>query len=440
MEKYAGSRSHTGNYQQYIQKYSGATYGDYQQYMKTYAVTRNDASATELLEQPRQKSDDSSVGSELDLGATKSASKPNSNANYQKYMQQYAAGQGSYQKYMKPYAGDQQNYQNYMNKYAGSYTKYADFQKYRKRYQNDQHNAIRSAGDAKNKSQLDEWKSQSSEAVKWYVPEDYAAYAKNDIDKKYETRLTELDNAVATTGEPSELSETPPRKSDESSIGTELDLVATKSASQTSSNSNYQKYMRQYAAHQNSYPKYMKQYAGSRANYSDYVSKFAGSYEKYSDYRKYMTRYQNREHNEVRSAHDAKNKAQLDEWKSNSSQAVKWYVPAGEATYAEHRIDNKYETYLSDLDSAATTTEGPFAAFLKDLRGQPQTPKATRTFLAQADPRTKVATNMKGLAEQAQMNPATCAVIAFVGVALASLVVLALHHRRMIQIPEIMLG
>jgi hypothetical protein len=436
MNKYDGSKSQTGNYQHYMKNYAGGQNGDYQQYMKKYAGGKggkNGASATELLEQSPQKSDDSSVGSELDLLATKSASKSSSNANYQQYMHKYAGGaggQGSYQKYMKQYAGGKGNYQKYMKEYAGSYKKYSDYQKYMKRYQNDEHDVIRSAHDANNTAQLDKWKSQSSQAVKWYVPEDDSAYARHDIDKKYDTRLSELDNAAAKKGgadAPLELFEAPPQKNDDSSVGSELDLVATKSAS--NANSNYQKYMQQYAGGaggKGSYQKYMKQYAGGQGNYSKYMDKFAGSYEKYSDYQKYMKRYQNREHNEVRSAKDAKNKAQLDEWKSDSSQNVKWYVPEDEATYAKRGIDKKYETRLTELDNAATTTEGPFAA--TDLQEQSQPAVAARTFLA---------VNTQDVVKS---NPAACAMSALAGVSFASLVFFAIRHRRSIQTPENMLG
>merc|ERR1712193_125701 len=97
----------------------------------------------------------------------------------------------------------------------------------------------------------------------------------------------------------------------------------------------------------------MKKYAGTYAD--KYADKYANDYEKYSDYQQYMKRYQNM-HDEIRSAHDAKNKGQLKKWEEQSKQNVQWYVPDEDAKYADKEIDKEYETHLVELDS---TTKAP---------------------------------------------------------------------------------
>merc|ERR1712149_146227 len=76
--------------------------------------------------------------------------------------------------------------------------KYSDYQQYMKRYQNE-HGEIGSASDAKTKAQLDKWYAGANENLQAYVPDAYSNYAKHDIDKKYETRLAELEGLGGTT-------------------------------------------------------------------------------------------------------------------------------------------------------------------------------------------------------------------------------------------------
>merc|ERR1712118_3736 len=183
------------------------------------------SSSTELLEKTPKRSTDTSVGSELSLDATSS----DSQGNYQQYMNQYAGGQGGgsgdYQKYMKQYAGN----------YAGQYEKYSDYQQYMKRYQNE-HGEIGSASDAKTKAQLDKWYAGANENLQAYVPDAYSKYAKHDIDKKYETRLAELEGVGSedgdtTTGGPFEATnldeeKTPIAKSAKTFLAKKADAVS----------------------------------------------------------------------------------------------------------------------------------------------------------------------------------------------------------------------
>merc|ERR1711904_638234 len=158
----------------------------YQNYLHQYTEGSQDsASPLELLEKSEKKS---SEGHARRLQEVKSK---NSQGNYQQYMNQYAGaqggGSGNYQKYMKQYAGN----------YAGQYEKYSDYQQYMKRYQNE-HGEIGSASDAKTKAQLDKWYAGANENLQAYVPDASSKYAKHDIDKKYETRLAELEGVGGT--------------------------------------------------------------------------------------------------------------------------------------------------------------------------------------------------------------------------------------------------
>jgi len=230
MNQYAGGQGgSSGNYQKYMNQYAGKYAGDYfQKYIKQYAGkytggsqgasesegqkdaydkyldkfnegSQDAASPLELAEKSEKKS---SEGHARRLQEIKS--KPsNSQGNYQQYMNQYAGGQGGgsgdYQKYMKQYAGN----------YAGQYQKYSDYQQYMKRYQNGQ-GEIGSASDCKTKAQLDKWYAGANDNLRAYVPDAYSNYAKHDIDKKYETRLAEIEgvddtSAGASSGGPLEI-------------------------------------------------------------------------------------------------------------------------------------------------------------------------------------------------------------------------------------------
>merc|ERR1711904_202591 len=223
MNQYAGGQGgSSGNYQKYMNQYAGKYAGDYfQKYIKQYAGkytggsqgasesegqkdaydkyldkfnegSQDAASPLELAEKSEKKS---SEGHARRLQEIKS--KPsNSQGNYQQYMNQYAGGQG----------GGSGDYQKYMKQYAGNYS---DYQQYMKRYQNGQ-GEIGSASDCKTKAQLDKWYAGANDNLRAYVPDAYSNYAKHDIDKKYETRLAEIEgvddtSAGASSGGPLEI-------------------------------------------------------------------------------------------------------------------------------------------------------------------------------------------------------------------------------------------
>jgi len=232
MKKYAGG-SQGGDYQQYMKKYAGGSQGGsqsqsgdyqhyYQQYMKKYAGgaqggAQGSAATTELLEQSADKDSGSSAGSgdyqqymKKYAGGSQGGSQSQSGDYqhyYKQYMSKYAGGSqggaqsGDYQQYMKKYAGGSQggDYQQYMKKYAGghdNYQQYMDYQQYMKKH-GEFSNAIGSAHDAQNKSQLDAWRDQSRDTVSMYVPTDYSEYADHSIDSQYKERLYELDHPAS---------------------------------------------------------------------------------------------------------------------------------------------------------------------------------------------------------------------------------------------------
>lgn len=145
-----------------------------------------------------------------DDSLSSSASKKSSQtaSNYEQYINKYAGGSkggsqegsGNYQQYLKKYAGDAsgEDYQKFINEYGGGdngYQRYADYQKYIKRYSEHSNQIqIGSAHDAKTKTQLDEWRSSEKQNVMWYIPAAYSQYADNNIDRQYRNRLNELEH------------------------------------------------------------------------------------------------------------------------------------------------------------------------------------------------------------------------------------------------------
>merc|ERR1711985_95472 len=104
---------------------------------------------------------------------------------------------------------------------------------------------IGSASDAKTKAQLDKWYAGANENLQAYVPDAYSKYAKHDIDKKYETRLAELEGVGGTddgttTGGPFEATnldeeKTPIAKSAKTFLAKKADAVSEVAQSQVAS-------------------------------------------------------------------------------------------------------------------------------------------------------------------------------------------------------------
>merc|ERR1719191_1807457 len=113
-------------------------------------------------------------------------------------------------------------------------------------------------------------------------------------------------------------------------LETGADDTKTEQKSSGGSSGNYQQYMKKYAG---DYEHYMKQYSGGSqggsqsqsGDYRQYMKKYAG------DYEHYMKQYKSgsaTELLEVRSAHDAQNKSELNVWRAQSKKNTEMYVPS----------------------------------------------------------------------------------------------------------------
>jgi len=383
MKKYAGGQG--GDYQQYMKKYTGGQGGDYQQYMQKYAGGSQGGS---------QSNADSATPLNLDATAS------NSHGNYQQYMDKYA---GSYKKYMNQYAGDYQKYQNYQ--------KYKDC---------DSVGKVRSAKDANTTAQLDEWYKGAQKQVTCYVPDGYSAskYASEAVDKRYKSRLAELNNGGSQSSDedyasPLELM----------GLDTNLDATATKSKG------NYQQYMDKYAG---SYEKYMKQYAGD--------------YQKYQNYQKYKDCDS---FGKVRRAKDANTTAQLDEWYKGAKQRVTCYVPDAYSAskYASQEVHRQYKSRLAQLNKDGTaslatrdSSDSPFEA--EDALELVEKPPAAKKFLArsEAENYSEAVSNLTLFADQVNSDPMTVVGACSLGAAFAFFVFFAVRRQRSVQLPVAQLG
>lgn len=183
MKEYAGGQGGSQGYQKYMDMYTqGGQGGGYQQYMKEYAGGSQGGSQD--YKQYYEKYMDKYTGGKQ--GASQQG------GDYQQYMDLYAKGGqgGDYQQYMKKYAGGSQG-----GSQGGDYKQY--YEKYMKKYAGHNQNSVGSANDAKNETELDTWKSQTTSMVELYAPAAYAKYASKNIDRQYKHRLQELEHPGA---------------------------------------------------------------------------------------------------------------------------------------------------------------------------------------------------------------------------------------------------
>merc|ERR1719281_2362718 len=134
------------------------------------------------------------------MASSQSSSSQDSSFDYQQYMKKYAGGGqggqgGNYQQYYQKYMGKNAGGSGGDSELQANYEKYADYQKYMKRWHHqdaEEKGAVSHAHDAKNMSQLNAWKAQEEKQVEWYVPDEYSKASYKHLDEQYKERANEL--------------------------------------------------------------------------------------------------------------------------------------------------------------------------------------------------------------------------------------------------------
>jgi hypothetical protein len=358
MEKYSGgsqwqggSDSHSTYYGKYLQKYASGDHGaaagqsgDYQKFMQKYG--------------DKAPSGDYQQYMELGAGGRNAQGDGEAHASYYKqYLQNYGHGSksGNYQQYVQKYSGGKQSqaesgdYQQYIQKYVGGSQRGSSsvMELYAAPKSSAGEKELSSARDAKNRNQLDSWKTHEDLNVKKYVPNEYQHYAFADVEKDYAERLHQLENDTAAHST-LDLYAVAPSESG-------IYLFSAKDAKNSHQ-------LESWRTHED---QKVKKYVPSE--YRHYA---------FADIKKdYTTRLQQLKNEtgatatldlyavpnqrsaptgtviELFTAEDAKNSHQLDSWKTHEDEKVKKYVPSGYQHYAFADIKQEYTKRLHQLEN-----------------------------------------------------------------------------------------